>query len=170
MRWIARLHDGLIVLLAGLAGAGVLVMTVIVVADVLVRAAGFRPPSFTSATVEYLLLYFALFTAPFLARQKAHVSIDAVIARLPPRSRWVAEKAAYAVSVATCLAFASISLRLLVAAIQSGQFDERSIDIPGWLLYAPMPISFLLVAFEFMRYLLGYDRFHQDLTVVKDTV
>ena len=80
------------------------------------------------------------------------------------------EKTAYLVCIVTCLIFTYISLRLLFDAIQMGHFDERSVDMPMWLLYAPMPISFVLVATEFGRYFLGFDRFYVDRTIGQDSV
>lgn len=170
MKLIARAYDGVVHLLALLAGLTVIVMTVSVTYDVLVRAAGFQPPAYTSALVEYLLLYFALFSAPYLTRQKAHVSIDAILSRFPALVRAILERMAYLICVATCLLFTFISTRLLIGAWQTGLFDERAIDIPTWLLYAPMPISFFLVATEFARYLFGYDRFYLDRSTVQDSV
>jgi C4-dicarboxylate transporter, DctQ subunit len=167
---LRKLYDGLVITLAALAGLAVATMAISVTYDVIVRAVGFRPPAFTSALVEYLLLYFCLFAAPYLTRQKVHVSIDAMVSRLPDRPRKHIERLAYLICVLTCLLFAYISSRLLIDAWNTGLFDERAIDIPMWLLYAPMPISFLLVATEFARYLFGFDRFYVDRTVAQDSV
>lgn len=165
-----KLYDGLIAALAVFAGASVVLITVAVVLDVLMRAAGWSPPAVTSALVEYLLLYFALFAAPYLVRKKAHVVIDALVTRIPGKARTIVEKLAYIISIVTALVFAYISLRLLLDSIDSGRFDERSVDIPMWLLYAPMPLGFLCVASEFLRYLTGVDRFYRERTEVKDSV
>ncbi|MCC2096086.1 MAG: TRAP transporter small permease [Hyphomicrobiales bacterium] len=170
MGLLAKLYDGLIAVLAILAGASVVVITIAVVVDVLMRAAGWSPPAVTSALVEYLLLYFALFAAPYLVRKKAHVVIDALVTRLPDGARIVVEKFAYLISIVMALVFAYISLQLLLDSLDSGRFDERSVDIPMWLLYAPMPIGFFCVASEFARYLFGVDRFYQERTEVKDSV
>jgi C4-dicarboxylate transporter DctQ subunit len=39
--------------------------------------------------------------------------------------------------------------------------DERSVDIPYWMLYVLFPPCFLLIAFEFCRYLLGFDSLYE---------
>ncbi len=170
MNRVLKIYDLLIAALAVIAGASIVVITGFVVVDVLVRAAGWSPPSITSALVEYVLLYFALFSAPYLVRKKGHVVIDALVTRISGTPRIVIEKFAYTLSIATSLLFAWISLQLLLESIESGRFDERSIDIPMWLLYAPMPIGFFCVATEFARYLFGIDQFYQERTELKDSV
>ena len=35
--------------------------------------------------------------------------------------------------------------------------DLRTVDMPQWVIYLPMPICFTLVAVEFTRFLLGFD-------------
>ncbi|MGE3246854.1 MAG: TRAP transporter small permease [Beijerinckiaceae bacterium] len=167
---VSRLYDHLVNALAVIAGAGVVVITFAVVYDVLVRSFGVSPPAVTSALVEYLLLYFAMFSAPYLVRKKGHVVIDAFVTRLPyPLRTWV-EKFAYLLAVVTAIVFVWFSGGLLLDSLQSGRFDERSVDIPMWLLYAPMPVGFFCVAIEFLRCLFGYDGIYQERTELRDSV
>jgi len=42
--------------------------------------------------------------------------------------------------------------------------------MPQWLLFAPMPLCFLLVACEFIRYLIGIDDMYGLRTDVRDSV
>lgn len=170
MKTFVRIYDGLIVALAVLAGAAIAVAFVLIILDVGIRLAGLHLPPFTIATVEYLLLYFTLFAAPWLVRQKGHVYVDALVSRLPQGARKLLEKVVYALCVAVPLIFAWYATRLLADAIESGQFEERAIDIPLWLLYAPMPLGFFLVATEFARFLAGADTLYEDRTKVRDSV
>ena len=124
----------------------------------------------TSAVVEYILLYFTLFAAPFLTRKKGHVCVDALISRLKGRGRWLVEKFAYLICIATCLVFAYICFGLTLDAIRSGGFEERSIDVPLWINYAPMAPIFLLLALEFGRYLAGVDTLYVDRAKAPDSV
>lgn len=169
MRTLLRLYDGLISALAVVAGAGIAFAVALVIGDVALRAFGMRPPDFTVATIEYVLLYFTLFSAPYLVRKKGHVYIDALTSRLPDKPRWFADRLAYLISIITSLVFAYISFGLLVDAAQSELFDERSIDIPMWILYLPMPLAFFLVACEFGRYFIGIDTFYAERTKAQDS-
>lgn len=162
MRALAAAHGRLVLALAVIAGASIVLAFALIVADVTLRTLGLQPPAFTSAAVEYVLLYFTLFAAPYLVRRKGHAYVDALISRLSGRPRRVAERAVYLVCVATALAFACVGFVLAYEAIRSGSIEERSIDVPSWVDYAPVGPVFVLVALEFARYLLGFDSMYRD--------
>jgi len=170
VRAVVAAYDRLIVVLAALAGAAIAFGFALIVVDVSVRAFGLRPPAFTSAVVEYVLLYFTLFAAPYLVRRKGHVTVDALVSRLSGRARWLVEKLAYLVCVATALAFAVIGFRLGFDAIRLGTIEERSIDVPSWVDYSPLGPVFVLVAIEFARYLLGLDSLYRDRTQASESL
>ena len=60
------------------------------------------------------------------------------------------------------LLFVYYGLVEMVGAIASQEIDIRSIDMPKWILYAPFPLGFTLVAVEFLRYLLGFDTYYSS--------
>jgi TRAP-type C4-dicarboxylate transport system permease small subunit len=153
-------YNFLVMALAVLAGAVIGLAFVMIVIDVGMRFVGLQPPAHTVAVVEYILLYFTLFSAPYLVRTKGHVYIDVITMRLPAPVRRLVEKLAYVICILGSLTFAYIAWNLLIDAFYAHSFDERSIDIPTWLLYLPMPLSFFLVATEFIRYLLGFDTYY----------
>ena len=69
--------------LAYLASAIIPCIFTMIVIDVSIRTLGVTPPLFTSSVVEYGLLYVAMFSAPWLVREKGHVAIEALISILP---------------------------------------------------------------------------------------
>jgi C4-dicarboxylate transporter, DctQ subunit len=142
-----------------------------IVIDVSIRTLGFTPPSFTLAVVEYALLWFAMSSAPYLVRQRGHVTIEALVSALPHRVRWVLAKIVYTVCIAVSLLFTYYSGELLVEAFVSQELDMRGIDMPYWTLFLPMPLGFFLIALEFVRYLIGPVSYYSyDLGEVKDSV
>jgi TRAP-type C4-dicarboxylate transport system permease small subunit len=154
-------------------GACVIVTTIftMIVIDVSIRSLGFTPPSFTLAVVEYGLLYFAMFSAPYLVRHRGHVAIEALVSTLPDAIRTALAKIVYVVCIAVSLLFAYYSLILEIEALESGQVDVRGIDMPYWILFLPMALCFVLVALEFLRYLIGpYSYYSYDLSEVRDDV
>jgi C4-dicarboxylate transporter, DctQ subunit len=167
---VIRAYNALLVALAVLAGATIALAFVLIVIDVSMRATGFSPPAYTSAVVEYILLYFTLLSAPYLARKKGHVYVDAITSRLPAGPRWVANKFAYLVCVITSLIFAYIGFKLAFEAFQSGSIEERSIDVPSWVDYSPVGPVFLILAIEFGRYLIGIDTMYADRTQAQDSL
>lgn len=170
MTLFARAYGWLIAGLAALAGVVIGLALVLIAVDVAIRTTGFKPPAFTSAAVEYALLYFTMLAAPWLVRKKGHVSVDALVSRLGGLARKIVEKLVYLICIVVSLVFAWYAARLLLGAIESGQFDERAVDIPTWLLYLPMPFGFALVAVEFGRYLLGFDTFYLSRGELRDSV
>ena len=146
------------------------IFTMIVV-DVSIRTVGITPPLFTSSIVEYALLYIAMFSAPWLVRQKGHVAIEAVVSILPPSIREPLAKVVYFVCAVIAMYFAYLSIELFVEAWISGNLDVRGIDMPYWTQFLPMPIGYALVSLEFVMYLAGLRHYYTyDLGEVKDSV
>lgn len=152
----AAAYDRLIQLLAVLAGLIIVGIFALIIIDVTLRTMGFSPPAMTFAAVEYGLFYFALFSAPYLTRTRAHVYIDALRNTLPARVRSVLATLVYALCVIAVSIFAYLSMILLHEAIMSGETDLRGVELPLWSLYLPMPGCLALVAVEFARYLFGF--------------
>ncbi len=157
MRSIASVYERVLNGLAVVAALAIAAMAVAIVFDVVVRNIGFRPPPHTSAVVEYGMLYVTLLASPWLLRHKGHVYIEIVLARVGPRCRRVFALVTYATCLIACLLLLYYSIDLTVLNWQRGGTDIRSFDMPRWLLFAAMPPSFLLLAIEFARFLLGYD-------------
>jgi C4-dicarboxylate transporter, DctQ subunit len=163
-------YDRLVTALAALAAALIGVACVLIVVDVTIRTLGIPPPDYTIAVVEYELLYITMFAAPYLVRQRGHVYIDALVARLPPALERAVAKLAYAVAIAVSLIYAWYSAQLLLEAIGSGFYDERGVDMPLWSLYLPIPIGFGLVAIEFGRFLFGSQLMHRGPSQAEGSV
>jgi len=170
LRAVADTHYRLIAALAVIAGAAIAVAFMLIIIDVGIRTVGLRPPAFTSAAVEYILLYFTLLSAPWLVRQKSHVYIDALTMRLPGRLKWGVEKLVYSICILTALVFAFVGLDLFIDAVRDGRSEERSIDVPLWIGYAALAPVFFLVAIEFGRFLIGLDSLYRDRTQAGDSV
>ena len=167
---MVKAYNNLIYGLAMCAGGAISVAFVLIVVDVLMRLAGLTPPAFTITIVEYILLYFTMFSAPWLVRVKGHVFVDALTQLMPGIVQRVFAKIVYALSICSTLTFSYISLGLLIEAIVTGNLDVRGVFMPAWILFAPMPLCFLLVAAEFLRYLIGIDDMYGSRTDVKETV
>ena len=146
-------------------------MFVMIVANVTIRELGFTPPSFTLPVVEYGLLYFAMCSAPYLVRHRGHVTIEALVSVMPSSLRRILAKLVYAGCLCVALLFAYYSLELLLEAWESQQPDVRGVDMPYWTLFLPMPLCFLLVGLELLRYLIGPASYYSyDLGEVRDSV
>ena len=170
MKIISAGYDAVLDALHVLAGVVILTVFVLIVADVFMRVVGIPPWTYISALVEYGLLWFTMLAAPWLARNKGHVFIDAITLLLPPPIQRFVAKFSYAVCVCTTLVFSLFSFDMLIEAIEMGQIDTRGEDMPQWTLLLPMPFCFLMVSIEFGRYLIGIDDMYGDRTDAKDSV
>ena len=157
MALISRLYSQFIDLLRILSGVVVFIIFVLIVSDVLLRLTGLPLWTYSSGVVEYSLLWFTMLGAPWLARIKGHVFIDAVTQLLPAGPQKIIAKIVYTICIVSCLIFAWFSFQLLLDAFTSGQTDTRGEDFPLWALLFPIPFSFALVAIEFCRFLFGFD-------------
>lgn len=158
----ARIHDGCVSGLVVVAGVLIAISIAMVITDVVMRATGHKPPGFTVAFVEYILLYFTLLCAPYLVREKGHVCVDVLVRALSGVRRASIEKLVYLLCVVVSLVFAVMGWSIFAEAIRFGYVDERSVDIPYWTLYFLFPISFGLIAIEFARYLFGAGSYYEQ--------
>lgn len=169
MALIAAAYLRFILFLKALSGVVIFVVFVLIVGNVLVRLAGLRPWLYATVLVEYGLLWFTMLAAPWLARNKSHVFIDAITQLLPSSVQRVLAKLVYFVCVCSCLAVFYYSTKLLITAITTDQIDTRAVDMPEWTLLAPIPLCFLLVAIEFLRFLFGFDSMYGSRTDVRES-
>ncbi|MEL0020526.1 MAG: TRAP transporter small permease, partial [Rickettsiales bacterium] len=155
MEAIDKASGKIVTALAYLACAVIPCMFTMIVIDVSMRSLGINPPLFTSSIVEYALLYVAMFSAPWLVREKGHVAIEALLTICPKIVRMVLAKTVYLVCASASFLFAWFSWLLFVDAAESGQLDIRGVDMPYWAQFLPMFISFAFVGLEFFFYLIG---------------
>ena len=153
-------------------GAEIVVFLIffLITTDVFIRLAGLQPSTYTLGVVEYCFLWFTMLGAPWLVRMKGHVFVDSLVGLLPRRAQLVLARIVYLICIGGALFFVYFSLVLTVEAIMSGQMDIRGEAQPLWLLLVPMPVSFLMVAVEFVRYLTGVDTMYTSRTEVRENV
>ncbi|MEC7489839.1 MAG: TRAP transporter small permease [Pseudomonadota bacterium] len=168
MQAIAKAHMQLLLALKNLAGIIIFISFILIVIDVGLNLFGYSGLEGTMGVVEYGLLWFTLLAAPWLARIRGHVYIDALTELFNPNVQQVAARFAYIVAIAGSSLSGYFSVELLWEAYVDEQVDERGVELMQWWLYAPMPVGFFLVAIEFLRYLLGMDDMYSGRTEVKE--
>lgn len=167
---LTRGYNFVINAMAVIAGILIFISFVMIVVDVSMRIIDLKPPAFTSAVVEYILLWFAMLAAPWLVRIKGHVFIDAVTQFLPKLFQTIIAKSVYTVCIVSSSIYCVHALGLFLNAWEKNQVDVRSIDMPQWILFGPMPICFFFVATEFARYLIGVDDMYSQSIVEREGV
>jgi TRAP-type C4-dicarboxylate transport system permease small subunit len=145
-RWYGRVLDGMLLT----AGLLLLLMTLMIGADVLLRnvGAGGIPPS--NELSEDSLYLITLLTAPGLLRMGQHIRIDIVLRVLPDRIGWLLEWIGDAIGIVCCLYFVWYGVRAASASYLSDSISMKTLIMPEWWLLAPMPVAFALLTLEFM--------------------
>jgi C4-dicarboxylate transporter DctQ subunit len=151
MKRLLRAYDHLIDGLALAAGLLIAAVCLLIVYDVCARNLGLQPPDSTVALTEYALLYFTMAAAPWLVRQRGHIVVEIVHARLSPDSRALANKLILGICIITALTVAVLAGLLALEAWQREEIEIRSLAMPRALLFAPLAVGFTLMTSEFVR-------------------
>ncbi len=143
--------------LAFLASVVLALMFIAMITDVVQRMVAARPAQWPVPVIEYMMHFLVLFGAPYALTKKSHVLVDSFVQMMPLKLGRLVEKAGYVISLVACLIFAAFSATSGLEAWEVGGMDVRAISIPEYVLYLPMVVSFLLLAFGFLYLLTGRD-------------
>ena len=144
-------YGHLVNLLALLAAVAVLIMTIIVTLNVALRGTGLGSISWTDEVSEYLLYGVTLLSAPWLMRRGGHISIDILFHLIPKAAARRVSQLGDAIGIAAALTTAWYGLRVTIASYGSGMVTIKSLVFPEWILIAPFPLIFAMLAYEFSR-------------------
>lgn len=146
-----RGFDWLLNLCALIATAVIPFMFVAIIYDVTTRTLRVGQISWVLGVTEYALLYTTALGAPWLLREKGHVSMEAFRTLLPATAnRWI-EKLVLILCAAAC---ATVTIAAWPVFIQNiGVMDIRSDLLSRWMLYVPIIIGFALCTVQFLRFL-----------------
>lgn len=132
-----------------ISAALVLVATVMITLNVILRnTVGGRVAGDVEIS-EYLMLLMTVTAAPWLLHQGQHVRIDLMLQSIPARLGWLCELFVDALGFAVSVLMMVYSVRVLVSSSQSGVNIVKEFTIPEWWTLWPMPIMFVLLAIEF---------------------
>jgi C4-dicarboxylate transporter, DctQ subunit len=148
---LTKTFDRLIAALADISGLFIAFIVLSVCAEVVMRYAFKYPLSWTVEITGYLQLYVAFFSAAFVLKEEGHVSLDIVIKSASPlarkRLRCVANAAG---TVATGVIFC-FSAATTYEALLAGTPVIKTLEVPKWLVLAPLSLGCLLLSIEFLR-------------------
>lgn len=157
---LLKVYDGFIKFLVFCGVLCVAFITVATLVDVVTRNFNLRAYQSISALVEYGLLFCTMAVAPYLVRTNGHVAVQSFVEHMPSALQALVSK----MTLLFCIiVLALVSWRAAVVAVevtQAGAIDMRSVDFPGWVLYAMLSTGFGLMAVEFLMLLLRGERFH----------
>ncbi|MSQ71635.1 MAG: TRAP transporter small permease [Betaproteobacteria bacterium] len=159
MRYLVKAYDVLLHAMAGLAGLLLAAMMFTIFIDVVLRNLGYQSSAHLFTFTEYALLLVPCLGAPWLVREKGHVYVEIMLMYLNANQRRIATWVIGAVCIAVCLILAWYGFEVTWRNFTLNDKDVRSFDAPRWMIVIFIPLSFLMMAVEFLRYLLRGESF-----------
>lgn len=144
--WYGCLLEALLLLACLL----LLIMTLLIGADVLLRNIGLGGIAASNEISEDIIYLLTLLAAPGLLRQGQHIRVDIVLRVLPAKVGWLLEWVSDILGVICCLYFVWYGARVAAASFASGALSIKTLTMPEWWLLAPMAPTFVLLSFEFL--------------------
>ena len=135
------------------AGVLMVAMMAMIVADVALRNLGYQSSAHFFTFTEYFLLLIPLLGAPWLVREKGHIYIEVLVGMLGARRRRLLLRGVLVLSLAACAVLAWYGGAITLQNFVQAEKDVRSFDMPRWMLMLAMPLSFGMMALEFLRLL-----------------
>lgn len=146
-----KLLDGCLLL----SGLTLIVIVALVVSNIIGRATGWYYLQSSVALSEYGLQIATMLAAPAVLRRKGHIFLTIIYQYLPRQAQAVLEQLVYLVGLAICVIVTYFAATATVRKYLEHAVDIRSVDLPGWILFATLAFGFGLMAVEFLLYLLG---------------
>jgi TRAP-type C4-dicarboxylate transport system permease small subunit len=145
--------------MAWCAGFLIAAMMVVITIDVVVRNLGFQSSSHFFSFTEYALLLVPCLGAPWLVREKGHIYVEILLMYLSPRRRAALRTLIGIICIAVCLVLAWYGFEVTIRDYLTNEKDVRSLDMPRWMIVGFVPLSFTMMAIEFLRFLVRREDF-----------
>jgi TRAP-type C4-dicarboxylate transport system permease small subunit len=162
------IFDRVLNLLAIIAAAIIPFVFAAIVYDVTTRTLRVFQINWAVAITEYALLYVAALGAPWLLREKGHVSMEAFRAVLPARVNRLTEIIVIILCTVACLVVAWAAVPVMVQNV--GVVDIRANFLTRWLLYAPIVLCFLLCAIQFARFMITGESLYRGVSTDNESL
>jgi len=146
-----RNFDRVLNAMAFVAAAIIPFMFITIVYDVTARSLRMFQINWAVAVTEYGLLYVTALGAPWLLRDKGHVSMEAFRVLMPPHVARLIEKGVIIACAAACALVAVVAVPVMIQ--NFGVTDIRANFLTRWLLFAPIVLAFGLCSVQFVRVL-----------------
>ena len=157
-------YDAVLNGMAWAAGFLMAAMMVVIFIDVVLRNLGYQSSAHFFTFTEYALLAVPCLGAPWLVREKGHIYVEIFLMALKPRWRAMAVRLIGVVCVVVCAVLAWYGSVVTISDFVQNEKDVRSLDMPRWMVVGFIPLSFAMMAVEFLRFLVRGENFLGSVT------
>jgi TRAP-type C4-dicarboxylate transport system permease small subunit len=159
MRLVGRAYDALLYGMAWVAGLLMVAMMTTIFIDVVARNLGYQSSAHFFTFSEYALLAIPCLGAPWLVRERGHIYIELLLAELAPARRRAMVRGIGLICITVCAVLAWYGGVVTVQDFLRAEKDVRSFDMPRWIVVGFIPLSFAMMALEFLRFTLRDEDF-----------
>ncbi len=145
--------------MAFVAGFLMAAMMSVIFIDVVLRNLGYQSSAHFFSFTEYALLAVPCLGAPWLVREKGHIYVEILLMYLKPRPRAVLTFVIGLLCIAVCAILAWYGFEVTIRDFVQNEKDVRSFDMPRWMVVGFIPLSFTMMAIEFLRFLMRRENF-----------
>jgi len=153
VKYVVKVYDAVLYGMAGVAAFLMAAMMVVITLDVILRNLGYQSSAHFFTFTEYALLIVPCMGAPWLAREKGHIYVEILLMSMSERMRARFTMLIGLICVAVCLVIAWYGFDVALRDYLQNEKDVRSLDMPRWMVVGWIPLSFLMMAVEFARFL-----------------
>ena len=164
MRYVVKGYDAVLFGMAYIAAFLMAAMMVVIFLDVVLRNLGYQSSAHFFTFTEYALLMVPCLGAPWLVREKGHIYVEILLMALSPRRRAMLTWIIGAACVVVCAVIAWYGFMVTISDYLQNEKDVRSLDMPRWMVVGWIPLSFLMMAVEFTRFLWRRENFLAPLS------
>jgi C4-dicarboxylate transporter DctQ subunit len=154
-----KAYDAVLYGMAYAAGLLMAAMMVVITLDVVLRNLGYQSSAHFFTFTEYALLAVPCLGAPWLVREKGHIYVEILLMALSPRWRAAVTFLIGIACVAVCGIMAWYGFAVTIGDFLQNEKDVRSLDMPRWIVVGFIPLSFTMMAIEFVRFLIRGENF-----------
>ena len=155
---LGRWFDYLLVGSAYLAGAIIVLMTLGVNYEVMMRYFFRLTPAWVTDYSEFALVYLTILAAAWVLAKEGHVKIELITNALSQKTQRLMNIITSAFGVLLCGVFFWYSLQVTLSAFRLNQVFIHATATPQWPIWMALPIGSLLLTFQFLRRTWGYAR------------
>jgi C4-dicarboxylate transporter DctQ subunit len=136
---------------AFLAGLLLLLVTLFVSYNVILRYLHIKHPIWILQYTEYALLWITFLGAAWLLRMGGHIRIDTVIMRLGPKTRGIIEVIVAVLGFVVCLIIVWFGIEKTIEFYDRGVLDVKGVIVPKYPLFVIIPIGGFMLLLQFGR-------------------
>ena len=152
-----KFFDRLLDIMAALAGIILVFITAAVCYTIGMRFLFRQTTIWIMPMTEYALLWIVFLGAPWLLREKGHITTDILYTHLYEKTKHTLDGIMFIVGGLTCITMVFLVMIHVWQCITGGVTDVRAITVPKTAVFIIIPIGSLLLTLQFFR--MAWSRF-----------